>query len=585
MFMNQQVNNKLLDFLISAALITEDQLVEVNQALSVAGANINDILVEKGILDTERLTEIRASLAGLSYINLAALEIDDVTLNTLPVEVANNYQVICFHLGDGEIQIGLLDPENFKAIEAVNFLAKKNNLRTKYFLISQLSYNIAFKKYRTVNKEISSALELKAKEDEIEIKKTVDEEDLRFSEITKSAPISKIISAVIKHGVELGASDIHIEPLTKESRIRYRVDGILKTSLTLPRNIHDALISRVKVMSKLKLDETRIPQDGRISLTIDGHDIDFRVSVMPLMGQEKVVMRILDVSRGAPTLESLGFASNHYNVLKKIIERTSGLILITGPTGSGKTTTLYSLLNILNNDDVNISTLEDPVEYFLKGINQSQVRPEVNFTFATGLRSLLRQDPDIMMVGEIRDNETAELAVHASLTGHLVLSTLHTNDAIGAIPRLIDMKVEPFLLNSSLALVVAQRLVRLSCSHCLVKEDVGEDILEHIRQLMAKVPPVVLQERLPNYSPDKLNFSRGSGCAYCDQTGYRSRSVIAEILEVNNQVKTMILQHESFNEESVKETQPFISMEQDGFIKALQGITTVEEVVRVIQSD
>ena len=493
--------------------------------------------------------------------------------------------MVCFQRNGDEISVGLVDPENFKAIEAVDFLAKKNNLKTHYFLVSPLSFDIAFKKYQTINKEITTALELKAKEEEQEIKESIEKNDFRFEEITKNAPISKIISAVIRHGVELGASDIHIEPLPKESRIRYRVDGVLKTHLVLPKNIHDSLVSRVKVMSKLKLDETRIPQDGRISLNIDGRDIDFRVSVMPLMGHEKVVMRILDVSRGAPTLESLGFASDQYHIIKKAIERTSGLILITGPTGSGKTTTLYSLLNILNQDKVNIVTLEDPVEYFLKGVNQSQVRPEVNFTFATGLRSLLRQDPDIMMVGEIRDNETAELAVHASLTGHLVLSTLHTNDAIGAIPRLIDMKVEPFLLNSSLVLVVAQRLVRLSCTHCLVEEKISGDILNHIQELLAKVPESVIKERLPNYIPQQITLKKGAGCAYCDQTGYHSRTVLAEVLEVNDEVRNIILQNESFSEEKIKATQPFITMEQDGIIKALQGLTTVEEVMRVIQSD
>ncbi|HQB50925.1 MAG TPA: GspE/PulE family protein [bacterium] len=583
--MSKQTSNKLLDFLISASLISNDQLNLVNQALANGEKGLDEVLIELEILDPEKLTEIKASLSGLSYIDLSGVEIDDETLNILPAEVANNYRAVCFHREVDEVQVGLLDADNIKAIEAIGFLAKKNGLRVKYFLISKLSFEIAFKKYQTVNKEITSALELKAKEDEEEVKKNVEEDDLRFEEITKSAPISKIISAIIRHGVELGASDIHIEPLPKESRIRYRVDGILKTSLVLPRNIHDSLISRVKVMSKLKLDETRVPQDGRISLNIDNRDIDFRVSILPLMGQEKAVMRILDVSRGAPTIEALGFAPNHYESLKKSIDRTSGLILITGPTGSGKTTTLYSLLNILNKEDVNISTLEDPVEYFLKGINQSQVRPEVNFTFSTGLRSLLRQDPDIMMVGEIRDNETAELAVHASLTGHLVLSTLHTNDAIGAIPRLVDMKIEPFLLNSSLVLVVAQRLVRLNCDHCLEEEKVSDDVLSHIRELLAKVPTEILQARLPNYNPEQLKFSRGVGCPYCGQTGYRSRSVIAEIIEVNDKVRDMIMQRNDFDEESIKATQPFINMEQDGFIKALQGLTTIEEVMRVIQSE
>jgi len=405
-----------------------------------------------------------------------------------------------------------------------------------------------------------------------------------------SAPVSRIVSVIIRHAVEARASDIHIEPFAKESRVRYRIDGILHTSLTLPKSIHNAVIARIKVLAKLKLDETRIPQDGRIRLVISNREIDFRVSTLPLSSSEKVVMRILDTVRAIQSLENLGFNQLCLHRMQEGIKKTSGIVLVTGPTGSGKTTTLYSLLNILNQEGVNISTLEDPIEYEIKGINQSQVRPRIGFSFANGLRSLLRQDPNIIMVGEIRDEETGELSIHASLTGHLVLSTLHTNDAIGAVFRLLDMKIERFLLASTLKTVVAQRLARRLCDHCKKEMELSPDAKQDILNELKEVPEKVIKVELPTFTNLEEVFSHHKlyeavGCQRCENTGYSSRVSVAEVIEINDELKEMINSGKGdLNIEMVKKTEDFVSIKQDGIIKVLQGVTTLEEILRVIES-
>ena len=430
-------------------------------------------------------------------------------------------------------------------------------------------------------------MKIKAEEEkkEGEEHKEATSADATFEEIVKNAPVSKIVSEIIKHAVEAGASDIHIEPLDKETRVRYRIDGILHSSLSLPKNIHESIVARVKVLSNLKLDETRIPQGGRIRLTVNNKDIDFRVSVLPLMGWEKVVMRVLDTSKGMLTLEQLGYQGTNLEAIKKNITKTVGIILVTGPTGSGKSTTLYSVLNILNREGVNIVTLEDPVEYYVEGVNQSQIRPEIGFTFASGLRSLLRQDPDIMMVGEIRDNETAELAIHSALTGHLVLSTLHTNDAIGAIPRLLDMKIEPFLLGSVLNMVIAQRLARRLCNNCKREKKMPAKLMEEIKAKIKAIPEDILIKNIPDYDANNIKIFEPVGCVRCNKTGYRSRVAVAEVLDVDDYIKETILnKNGNITEDEVRKDHPFVTINQDGIIKVIQGITSLEEVTRVMNA-
>ncbi|MDP3836747.1 MAG: GspE/PulE family protein [bacterium] len=580
--------DQLLRVLVEKKLMSPEQVAEFNNQTAEAKMSLPIFLSTKKILNEEQLVQAKAEAYGLPYFAYSDEKIPEEVLNFIPEEIARNYNVVCFARENKTIKMGLLEP-NLKAMEAVNFLALDEKLKVEYYLISQASWQKIFKQYQKIEEEISSALQVKAQEegDEVVALKT-DEESLAGDDIN-SAPVSRIVSVIIRHAVEARASDIHIEPFDKESRVRYRIDGILHTSLTLPKNIHNAIIARIKVMSKLKLDETRVPQDGRIRLLVGGRAVDFRISTLPLASQEKVVMRILDTAKGAPALEDLGFNTNSLRAMNEAAKKTSGIILVTGPTGSGKTTTLYSLLDILNKEGVNISTLEDPIEYEMKGINQSQVRPKVGFTFATGLRSLLRQDPNIIMVGEIRDEETAELSIHASLTGHLVVSTLHTNDALGAVLRLIDMKIERFLLASTLKTVVAQRLARRLCDRCKKEHALPPVELSEISAELKAVPPAILKAELPDLNNlDDLSgvkFFEPVGCSHCENTGYTGRVAVSEVIDINETLKEMINQGDKdLNIDAVKKSQDFISIKQDGIVKVVKGVTTMEEVLRVIES-
>ncbi|NCQ12870.1 hypothetical protein COT93_00555 [Candidatus Falkowbacteria bacterium CG10_big_fil_rev_8_21_14_0_10_37_18] len=581
-------SEQLLDLLISQKIINDDQVADIKEQLA-SGKDLEDYLLSQKILAEEKLVELKSSLFKLPYYNVVDEDVPEDILNFLPEEIARTYKLVAFGREGKTLKVGLVEP-NLKAMEAINFLAADEKMQVQYYLISQSAWEKIFKKYQKMEEEISSALEVRAKEEgeELVAIQTGDEEV--NAEDINSAPVSRIVSVIIRHAVEARASDIHIETFGKESRVRYRVDGILHTSLALPKSIHNAIIARIKVLAKLKLDETRIPQDGRVRLMVNNREIDFRVSTLPLASSEKVVMRILDVSRGAPSLEDLGFNKLALSRIGDGIKKTSGIFLVTGPTGSGKTTTLYALLNILNKEGVNISTLEDPIEYEMKGVNQSQVRPKIGFSFANGLRSLLRQDPNIIMVGEIRDEETAELSINASLTGHLVLSTLHTNDALGAIFRLLDMKIERFLLSSTLKTVVAQRLARRLCEYCKKEETLPEETVKELSAELEGAPLAAIKNELPDINSIAEAFShykiyKAVGCPRCDNTGYANRVSISEVIEINDQLRTMIDNDDkNINIETVKQAQDFISIKQDGIIKVLLGLTTIEEVLRVIES-
>jgi type IV pilus assembly protein PilB len=389
---------------------------------------------------------------------------------------------------------------------------------------------------------------------------------------------------IVKHAVDGRASDIHIEPIEESYRVRFRVDGILHASLVLPIEVGRAIVSHIKILSNLKIDEKRKPQDGRFRFEDAGKVIDLRVSTLPVVEGEKVVMRILDKSKGLADLNTLGLMGRNYDILTRKIKEPFGIILMTGPTGSGKSTSLYAFLKILNQEERNIVTLEDPVEYFLEGINQSQIKPEIGYTFAQGLRSILRQDPNVIMVGEIRDMETAELAIHAALTGHLVFSTLHTNTAIGAVPRLVDMGIEPFLLASSLQVVAAQRLVRKICEHCKTEAALPQKVLEGIKAALGSVS----QEEGERYGVNlsaPFQFFQGKGCKECDNTGYRGRIAIHEALEVTDKIQAIITEKKGAEVEVEKEAlrQGMTTMRQDGLLKALSGITSLAEVERVTE--
>jgi type IV pilus assembly protein PilB len=527
-------------------------------------------------------------------IDWQSIEIKEDLLDLISVDSLSKFRFIPFEANDDFIKVAVVDQTDLNTQNALRFFSRKAKKRLEIYSIDVNNFEILIGKIKNKFLGIESALDVyEQKEEEGQatsggIKLRKRKENIK---ILKDAPISQMVESIVENAIDSGVSDIHIEAMPKNVRVRYRIDGDLKTVITLPKKIAGALVSRVKILSNLKIDEKRKPQDGRFRIEDLGKTIDFRVSSFPTSNGEKIVMRILDADAGLMKLEKLGIQGRDRELVEKLIQEPYGIILITGPTGSGKSTSLYSMLRIINKEEVNIITLEDPVEYVLEGVNQSQMRPEIGYTFASGLRSVLRQDPDIIMVGEIRDEETAELAIHASLTGHLVLSTLHTNSAAGAIPRLIDMEVQPFLLASSLKLVMAQRLVRGICQDC--KRPVTELLPEvgmEIRKELESIDPMVLKSRgvdvNPNDANAKITIYRGEGCSKCKGTGMKGRIGIFEVIEVTKELVKMISKEALGNElEEAARKDGFTTMKQDGIIKVLTGLTTIEEIQRVTEED
>jgi type IV pilus assembly protein PilB len=571
-------STELLDVLLEAGHLNEEQYRDLTKEMTDTGKSAELLLSKYRLLDEELITRAKGTVLGLPYADLVGKKVDVQVVNLIPKQVAENTKAAAFDKQENVLSIGMIDPRDPAATQAIDFLGQASNFKPKYFVISQASFNYVIKKYEEIGKEVAKALEV-AKEKLVERPKEEAKEE-RLEEIIKGAPVSRIVSVILRHAVEGGASDIHIEPFGDETRVRYRVDGVLRTSLRLPKYVHASIVSRIKVLSNLKLDETRVPQDGRIRETFGDKVIDFRISTLPLQDAEKVVMRILDTTKGVPQLVQLGFRQQYVDVITKEIRKPHGMFLITGPTGSGKSTTLFTILNMRNEEHVNISTLEDPVEYTIKGVNQSQVRPEVGFTFAGGLRALLRQDPNIIMVGEVRDSETGELAVHAALTGHLIFSTLHTNDALGVVPRLIDMHIEPFLLSATLNVAIAQRLARKICGRCKTTMTVPADVEAQVRADLEKISPEYKSHLKLDGSP--LAFYKGRGCLRCNDTGYSGRVAVAEMMTFDEHLRQLI--SEGFPIDKVTDyikKQGILSLKQDGLLKALEGFTTIEEVMRI----
>ena len=569
----------LVNILLNKKLANKEELINLVTKAKKSKMPLEQIILEEGIVDEENFTKIKAEIIKVPYVDLAGHTVQREVLGLIPKEIAENYKMVAFKKEEGLISIAMEEPQNFKAIEAADFLAQKEGLRTKYYIVSPTQLKVLLKQYETLPEEVKEVLSDVPQTTMSEKKKKIKDEELE--EVIKNAPVSKMVLVIIKHAIDGRASDIHIEPQTTDTRVRYRVDGILHTTILLPKYIHSAIIARIKVLANLKLDETRKPQDGRIRLNIDGQNIDFRVSSLPLFEGEKIVMRILKTSKKVPSLEELGFHSIHVKLTKDAIAKPHGTILLTGPTGSGKTTTLYTILSMLNREGVNIITLEDPIEYYIDGINQSQINPDVGYTFASGLRSILRQDPNVIMLGEIRDQESAELVIHASLTGHKVLSTLHTNDSVGAVPRLLDMKVEPYLLGSTLNLIIAQRLSRKICPDCKTEAKIPPDVVAKITKEFEEIP----EDCKKNLKIEKpLKFYVGKGCSHCGNLGYKGRLAIIEI--VNFTPPLQELASSGFEMKGVMEElkrQNFITLRQDCILKAIKGQTMLEEVFRITQ--
>ncbi len=562
-------------------LLGPDHLAQYTEEAKKSGQTVLAYLEQQRLLREEDLIRAKAAVLKVPYIDVFGRIVRGDVLNLISQELAQNYRMVAFNLAGGEVSIAMVDPTDFKALEAIEFIARKNRLRVKYFMVSESGLKYILRQYESLSAEVEEALKSAESEARLSPAEQPAAETGGVEEVIRRAPVSKMVSVILRHAVEGKASDVHIEPVGDESRVRYRVDGVLHTSIILPKNIHTSIIARVKVLANLKIDETRVPQDGRFRMRFENHDIDYRVSVLPLFNQEKVVMRILDTATGVTTLEDLGFEGRNLEAVQNAIQRPHGMILMTGPTGSGKSTSLYAMLGILNQEQVNIITLEDPIEYYLKGVNQSQVNPDAGYTFASGLRSILRQDPDIVMVGEIRDSETAELAIHAALTGHLILSTLHTNDSFGAVPRLIDMGLEPFLISASLNVVIAQRLVRRVCQHCKTELTLPKAVEETVRQELSTLPEEIKPKEIAGKQP--LQFFRGKGCPRCENSGYKGRIAIIEVFQITPEVQKIMVGGgdilNKFHEAAAE--QEMALMKQDGLLKALRGLTTVEEVFAV----
>ena len=477
-----------------------------------------------------RAYSMSALIAKAKKLNLPYLErstiVDPAVLAIISEEIAKNNEIVAFEKKGNYVKVGLIDPQNISALNVLRFISQKTQLKFELYLITPAVFQEIITQYAGGSEKAIREAADSLKDDgqiEGEGESSVSEnKQVSATNNVQSAPVTKLLSVIIKHAIEGKASDIHIEPIDQEYRVRFRVDGVLYASLAVPPEVGRAVVSRIKILSNLKIDEKRKPQDGRFSVVEGGHPIDFRVSTLPVMDGEKVVLRLLDKENKLASLEKMGILGRGGDILIKNIKEPFGIILITGPTGSGKSTTLYSCLEVLNKEDRNIITLEDPVEYSIAGINQSQINPEIGYSFASGLRSILRQDPNIIMVGEIRDSETAELTIHAALTGHLVLSTLHTNSSTGAIPRLVDMNVEAFLLASSLRVVAAQRLVRRICEKCKHKVKVSSSINAYILQQIENIS----REDVAKYGVDLSNgisLFEGKGCEECGNTIGKAR--------------------------------------------------------------
>jgi len=576
-------SQQLEAFLLDAGLVNETQFKEASKKAEKTHQKIGDILVSQNLISQEKLIRLEAYILGIPFVDLEKEKISPEVLRIIPEPIARSHNIIAFRKKGRNLEVAMLDPEDLKTIE---FIKKKANLKILARLTSPKSIKNVLSQYQeSLEAEFGEIIKKEAGD----IKKVPEEEVVEEKEeLEKQAqelPIIRIVDTLLKHAILQRASDIHIEPMEKEVLVRYRIDGILRDAMTLPTATKSGIVARIKVLSNLKLDEHRLPQDGRFKIESEDYKYSVRVSILPVFNGEKAVMRLLPEKARGYSLEGLGLWGEALERAQEALRRPVGMILVTGPTGCGKTTTLYSMMEILNTPGVNISTVEDPIEYRMPRINQTQVNPKIGLTFASGLRSLLRQDPDIMMVGEIRDEETAALAINAALTGHLVLSTLHTNSAAGAIPRLIDMKVEPFLLSSTLNLILAQRLVRKLGGE-KEKYKIKKDELGNLAKYcsLRKIEEVLREEKIlkSREGIGDIEFYRPKASKECPD-GYKGRVGIYEVLSISESIKTLINKGATSDEIQTRaQKEEMRLMIEDGFVKAAQGLTSIEEVLRVI---
>lgn len=557
----------------------------INQLLKETKEKDSSMTLEQYLLKEKKMPEemlyrIAAQFYKLPFVNLREQPIRKDILFLIPEPIAVSHKMISFEKTDDELRIATLEPTDLQTFE---FIKRKTNLKLKVYYTNPASFDEAIKQYKqSLSAELGAMTTMPKKGTE----EASPEEKEKLSKLAEDIPIVRVVDSILEHAILEGASDIHIEPNEVEVTVRFRVDGVLRPVMTFPRLVAPGIVARIKILSNLKLDEHRMPQDGRFKIENPNYKFSMRVSILPVYDGEKIVMRLLSEGAKPLTLEQLGFQPKAKEIVLRNMKKPHGIIFVTGPTGSGKSTTLYSILNMLNSPKVNISTIEDPVEYRLAGVNQSQVNAKIGFTFAAGLRALLRQDPNIILVGEVRDEETAGIAVQAAMTGHLVMGTLHTNDAATSLPRLMDMHVPPFLIAFTANMIVAQRLVRKICPNCVRSYKMPSHALEQLRSQidMDKVWKSLVKYEIvgPNQKIEDTTFWRGSGCSQCNNEGYKGRIGIYEVLEITPEVSAKINAKANADEIAafaIKEG--MITMVEDGFMKAVKGGTTVEEILRV----
>jgi type IV pilus assembly protein PilB len=570
--------SSVADILLTKKIITPEQLDQAKADSVNSGQEVEEVLVDKGLVDQEQFARAKAEYFHIEFVKLSEVGVAPEALNVVPEGLAQRYLLLPFSIdkANNALSVAMANPMDLRAID---FVEKKTGFRLVPHMAvkTELEAAITERYTQSLSTEVTAAL----RETSMDRRKVVDVKQL--GEVIREAPIAKIVETILTFAMKARASDIHIEPQTDKTRVRYRIDGILHEKLVLPKGVQDAVVSRIKIIAELKIDEKRLPQDGRFTFRANDEEIDLRVSSLPTVHGEKVVMRLLKKSTAAVSLKDLGLRGMAIKHLEQSIVVPYGIVLITGPTGSGKTTTLYSILTKISTPRVNIVTIEDPVEYEILGVNQVQVNVKAGLTFASGLRSFLRQDPNIIMVGEIRDKETADLAIQASLTGHLVFSTLHTNSAAGALPRLMDMEAEPFLLASSMTCVVAQRVVRKICPHCKKAYTPEPAVVENFHKVLGPLFDAYLRQK--QLSDESLQIFKGEGCEDCNDSGYTGRVGVFEVLPVSEQIGRLILERRpAVDVEKQAIAEGMILMKQDGYLKVLEGLTTIEEVLRVAET-
>lgn len=575
------MQEKLVTLLAEEGLVSREVLTAAGEESVATNKPLFALLTERRIIDDEMLTHALAQVSGVPYVNLTNSVIDQPVLELLPEDVAERFMAVPLADVQGRLAVAMVDASN---VQAVDYLANLIDKPLKIFMASETGVRHVLDQYKTDLSSIDAAAEVSEQE-------ASKEETSKIKTIVQDSPISRALSTILEYAVKSRASDVHIEPLESALKIRCRVDGVLREIMQLPKSIEPALVSRIKILSNLKIDEHRVPQDGQFAVKVANKEVDLRIAISPVVWGEQVVIRLLDKSDNTFDLEDMGYVGRALRTLRKGVRRPNGMILTSGPTGSGKSTSLYALLKEIKDESVNIVTLEDPVEYKMPGVNQIQVNNDVGLTFATGLRSILRQDPDIVMVGEIRDNETAQLAVQAALTGHLVFSTLHTNSAAGVLPRLLDMGIEPFLIASTVNTIIGQRLVR----RVAPKRDVYQStpietqtIQSTIGHLLPKTAAEVAQfsedlgyKDLPLAGQNAYTLVKGKDTPVSPR-GYIGRAGIYEVMDVTDEIQKLIVARATTNEiQRLAVAQGMLTMRQDGYLKALQGVTTIEEVNRV----